>query len=117
MLENQDLEIDLTVTAAGVRIISLRGVLTLGTLFEFQQAARNEMTRPVIVDLTGVPYMDSAGLGALISVYASCQRMEIGFAIVGVAERVRTLMQVTRVENLLPSFPTLSEAEGFVSRT
>jgi anti-anti-sigma factor len=96
----------------GACLMKLTGPLTLQTLFEFQDAGRKETSKPVVVDLTDVPYMDSAGLGCVISIFASCQRTNRGFGIFGVAERLRTLFVVTHVDGLLPCFDSLSAADA-----
>src|SRR6476646_5475339 len=98
MTDNHSLDIASTYSALGVPVVRLRGALTLRTLYEFKQAALQDMSRPVIVDLAAVPYMDSAGLGALISVYTSSQRTSRGFAMVGLSDRVRSLFQIAGVE-------------------
>jgi anti-anti-sigma factor len=55
-----------------------------------------------ILDLTEVPYMDSTGLGMLTSHYVRCQSKGIRLSITGVSPRVRELLRITRMENVLP---------------
>ncbi|MGC2620585.1 MAG: STAS domain-containing protein, partial [Acidobacteriaceae bacterium] len=50
--------------AAGTRILRVNGPLTLSGLFTFQSALRTDPPAVLILDLTAVPYMDSAGMGA-----------------------------------------------------
>ena len=100
----------------GAKLIKLTGPLVLRTLFEFQESARKQHEKPVIVDLEGVPYMDSAGLGAVISIFASCQRTNRGFAIIGVSQRIRTLFEVTHCDGLLPCFDSLDAADGAIAK-
>jgi len=95
----------------------LTGPLTLRTLFDFQDASRREVSKPVIVDITNVPYMDSAGLGAVISIFASCQRTQRGFAITGLSERIRTLFEVTHCDGLLPCFDSIDAADAAISKS
>jgi anti-sigma B factor antagonist len=111
---SEELKIELLDSPKGARIMKLTGPLTLKTLFDFQQVSRQESSHPVIVDITAIPYMDSAGLGSLISVFASCQRTHRGFAIIGVSERIRTLFEVTHCDGLLPCFESLDAAEASV---
>jgi anti-anti-sigma factor len=96
--------------------MKLSGQLTLQTLFDFQEMARQE-TKPIVVDLTGVSYMDSGGLGSVLGVFASCQRTRRGFALMGLTERVRTLIEVSRVDGLLPCFNSLDAAESAVMKS
>ncbi len=100
----------------GARVIKLTGPLTLKTLFDFQQISRTETLRPVIVDISSVPYIDSAGLGSVISLFASCQRTNRGFGIIGLSERIRTLFEVTHCDGLLPCFESLEAAEHAVMK-
>ena len=114
---SEDLKIDVAETPNGARWMKLTGPLTLRTLFDFQSISRLESAKPVIIDLTGMPYMDSAGLGSLISVFASCQRTKRGFGIVGVSERTRTLFEVTHCDGMLPCFGTVDEADAAVTQS
>jgi anti-sigma B factor antagonist len=113
---NENLQIEMLDSPKGARLIKLSGPVTLRTLFEFQEAARKEAGKPVIVDIAQVPYMDSAGLGAVISIFASCQRTSRGFAIIGVTDRIRTLFQVTHCDGMLPCFDSLEAAEASVAK-
>jgi len=106
-----EIEVQATNGRGGVRILRLRGSLTLNSTFDFQSAARRETTGALIVDLSGVPYMDSAGLGAILGVLASCERTRRGFAIAGAPERLQTLFRVAKVDTLLPAFASIEEAE------
>lgn len=94
-----------------VSILKLQGPLTMSTLFDFQTAIRQPDLKSTIIDLGGVPYIDSAGLGMILSHWAHTQRIGVNFAIVSIPERVRVLMDMTKVTTLLPSFPTVAEAE------
>ena len=102
---------------SGVQILRLTGPLTLNTLFEFQDLARSGSGQAIVVDLSGVPYMDSAGLGAMLGVLASCQRQDRGFAVAGLSERIRTLSQVTHVDGLIPVFSTAEDAERGLAKS
>lgn len=111
---NEDLQIEIINRPSGVQLIQLSGPLTLRTLFEFQEAARQHAEHPLVVDVASVPYMDSAGLGALIGIFASCQRTNQKFAISNVPERVQVLFEMTGVKGMLPCFPSVDEAEAAV---
>lgn len=111
---------ELQITAAdgenGARILSLHGPLTLRTIFDFQGLARQEASASLIIDLSGVPYMDSAGLGSILGLFASAQRKQTSFAVAGASDRIRTLFQVTHVEDVLPSFATVADAEASMAK-
>ena len=68
-------------------IFRLNGPLVLTTLVEFQTRVRATLSHNLILDLTGVPYIDSAGIGTLVGIYVRQQRDENGLSLVGVNDR------------------------------
>jgi anti-anti-sigma factor len=114
---SENLKVEKLDSARGARIVKLIGPLTLQTLFDFQQVVREESVKPIIIDLTDTSYMDSAGLGSILSVFASCQRTGRGFAVTGLSERIRTLFEVTKVTGILPCYDSLDAAESAVMKS
>lgn len=104
------LDIQIEQPAEEIRVLRLKGPLTLKTLFEFQQVARGGSEGSVVLDLAGVPYADSAGLGAMLGVMASCQRQGKAFAVAAAGDRIQTLFRLTRVDGLVHSHPTVEAA-------
>jgi stage II sporulation protein AA (anti-sigma F factor antagonist) len=98
-------------SASDITILTLTGPLTLGTLFDFQTALRAPDLKSTIIDFAGVPYIDSAGLGVVLSQWAHTQRIGAKFAVVAMSEKVRVLLEMTGVNKLLPIFPTAADAE------
>jgi anti-anti-sigma factor len=98
-------------SAGDVTIFTLEGPLTMATLFDFKAAVRGPDLKSTIIDFSGVPYMDSAGLGVVLSHWAHTQRIGVKFAVVAVPERVKVLLDMTKVSTLLPSFATAADAE------
>lgn len=92
-------------------ILRINGPLTLGTLFHFQSALRNPELKNLIVDLTGTPYMDSAGLGAILGQWAHCQRHGSRFALTGVPDRIMTLLDITKTRDVIPQHKTVEDAD------
>jgi anti-sigma B factor antagonist len=112
MLPMDEIQIQRTPGSANdVTILTLNGPLTISTLFDFQTAIRQPDLKSTIIDFSGVPYIDSAGLGIVLSHWAHTQRIGVKFAAVGISERVGVLLEMTGVNKLLPSFPTVADAE------
>ena len=78
----EQLTIEKTVGPASVRMLKLSGPFTLKGIWDFQAAAREGDAPVTIIDLTEVPYMDSAALGSIMGVHVSCQRLARKYAIV-----------------------------------
>ena len=100
----------------GQRIIRLSGPILLSNFFQFQSLVRGSTSPNLILDLTEVPYIDSAGIGALVGAYVTHQKEGRSLALVGVAERVRNTMQVTRVEQFFRFYDTLVAAQNAVPK-
>jgi anti-sigma B factor antagonist len=96
---------------AGHRILRLSGALTLHSLFPFQDAVRADKASTLILDISGVPYVDSVGIGALVGAYVSRQRDGRKLALVGVSERVSASLGVSQLTKFFPTFPTVEAAE------
>lgn len=101
----------------GEQVLKLVGPLILTTLFELRNAVQATTAPVLILDLSDVPYLDSAGLGVLVNAHVSCTHRGRRLALVGLADRVHTLLKVSRVDRVLAIFPTLQEAEGAVTST
>ena len=100
----------------GQGVLFLRGPLTMENLLLFQNAMRREAdSGTVILDLSEVPYIDSAGLGSLVSALVSRQKAGRRVALSGVNERVLRLLEITRVESIFLIFETLDHAIAALS--
>ncbi len=97
-------------------VLSLRGPLTMENVAPFLNAVRREGAPTMILDFTGVPYLDSSGLGSLVSAYTSCAKSGRRVALTGVNKRVLKVFEITKVERIFLMFPTLSDAlEAFTN--
>jgi anti-sigma B factor antagonist len=107
----EPLEIERLSGKEGPHVLCLRGPLTLENLPLFQNAIRREENVPmVIVDLSDVPYIDSSGLGSLVSAYVTRHKATRRIALSGLNDRVLKLFETTKVEPLFLIFPTLDDA-------
>jgi len=102
---------DLPGSLEGQRILRLTGPLLLSTLFDFQAKVRADKSQVLILDFTKVPYVDSAGIGALVGAYVTHQKDGRKLLLVGVNDRVRAALGVTRVEQFFQFFDGMPEAE------
>ncbi len=101
---------------AGERVLRLSGPILLSNFFEFQALVRGSNSPTLILDLTQVPYIDSAGIGTLVGAYVTHQKDGRRLALVGVTDRVRNTMQVTRVEQFFQVYDTVAAAQGTAAK-
>jgi anti-sigma B factor antagonist len=96
----------------GSRIFRITGPLTLSNVFGFQDAVRSvEVPEVAILDLSGVPYMDSAGMGAIVNYFTHCQRKGARMIVAGVNSRAKELFVLTKVHTIIPMKANVEEAE------
>ena len=95
----------------GQLILRLTGPLVLTNVFAFQSKIRASTAKTLIIDFTKVPYVDSAGIGALVGAYVTHQKDGRSLLLVGVSERLHNALQVTHVESFFRFFDSLPEAE------
>ena len=92
-------------------ILRLKGPLTISTLFALQDSLREIGAVDTVIDVSQVPYIDSAGLGTILSHWAHTQRSGHKFAMTGVSSRIDVLLEITKVNTVLPMFKTAEEAD------
>jgi anti-sigma B factor antagonist len=97
------------------RILCLSGPIVINNLFELQSTIRSNSARKLIIDMAAVPYVDSAGIGALVGAYVTHQKDGRSLALVGVSNRVRAALQVTKVESFFRFFDSVQQAEQAVA--
>ena len=68
----------------------------------FETLPASEQPSVEIFDLSGVPYMDSIGLGMLVRLYVSSRNKGIRMSISGCTPHVRELLKITKMDSVLP---------------
>jgi anti-anti-sigma factor len=96
----------------GQRILRLHGPLVLSNFFEFQRMVREDSSPTLVLDFSDVPYVDSAGIGALTMGYVHRQKDQLALLLVGVSPRVRTALQVTKVDQFFQFADRLPDAQA-----
>jgi anti-sigma B factor antagonist len=110
-MPQEPLQIEDVPGSTGQRILRLQGPILISNFFQFQAMVRADTSRNLILDLSQVPYIDSAGIGALVGAYVTRQNTARGLFLAGVTDRVRNSMQVTRVEQFFKFYDTVAAAQ------
>lgn len=92
-------------------VIALEGVLNAETAFRFGDVAREHKPAALVIDMSGVRYVDSSGLGVLIGIYASCEREGRKMLLAGMNDRVWELFRVCKIEDVFTRYSTVADAE------
>jgi anti-sigma B factor antagonist len=95
---------------ADVAIYKALGKLSLETVSEFIQKLRPEEARSVVLDMSGVSFLDSAGVGSLVSLFVNRRKQEKTFVLAALSPQSTAVVTVAGLQNLLPVFKTVEEA-------
>ena len=82
----------------------------LEEMFEGEVREGEMPTTLIVVDLTEVPYMDSMGLGVMVTQYVRAKNKGIRLVAAGMTLRVTHLLELTKVNTVLPTAATVAEA-------
>jgi anti-sigma B factor antagonist len=96
-----------------VVLVTVNGQLVVANRQEFKQAILDAMeqgVRLVIIDFSGSPYIDSSGLGALVSLSRRLRDAGGDLRLVGLNDDLRSLFELTRLDQLFPVFATKGDA-------
>ncbi len=94
-------------------VVDVDGQLVVGNRAEFKQAILDHVeqgVRTVVVDFSRSPYIDSSGLGALVSLGKRLREAGGDLRLTGLNEDLRTLFELTRLDALFPLFASRDAA-------
>ncbi len=98
--------------SSGTRIFRITGPITLRNLFGLQgELRKGGVPKVSVLDLSAVPYMDSAGMGAMINYYTHCGNKGGRLIVAGVSNRVLELFKLTRVDTIIPMVASVDDAQ------
>jgi anti-sigma B factor antagonist len=100
----------------GVRVLRLAGRLILGKpadeLHDTMQRLVAEGARLFVLNLARVSYMDSSGLGQVVSAYTTVTRKGGRIVLVSPSPRTEQLLQVAKLVTVFDVFGSEAEAVG-----
>jgi anti-sigma B factor antagonist len=100
-------------TINDVTVLDLEGNLVLNENARFRKyvaGAIDAGVRKLIVNLARVKYMDSHGLGELISCYKSLRRLNGGVKLLHLDNRLQYLLAITKLDSVFESFDSEAAA-------
>jgi anti-sigma B factor antagonist len=96
-----------------VTVLDLDGTFVLGGEGGFRQQVETLITggsRKLLINLAKVNYMDSSGLGELISGYTKMQRVSGKMKLLNLSSRLNQLLVITKLITVFEVFDSESEA-------
>jgi anti-sigma B factor antagonist len=97
-----------------VIILDLKGKMTLGEgdelLREKVSSLVSQGQKKLIMNLDGVPYIDSAGLGEIVRTYTTVSRQGGKLKLLNLTKRIEDLLSITKLLTVFEVFEDESEA-------
>jgi anti-sigma B factor antagonist len=98
----------------GVVVLEMTGSIRIGpNCQQIEQAVedliRHHETR-VIFDFSGVPFIDSSGMGTLVRCLAKLKKLGGTLRLSGVKGMVEGVLKLTQIDRVIEIYPTATEA-------
>jgi anti-sigma B factor antagonist len=98
----------------GVTILDLKGKMTLGEGDELLKDKINSLMNQgrgkILLNLEGVPYIDSAGLGEIVRTYTTVSRQGGTMKLVNLTKRITDLLAITKLLTVFETYDNEPEA-------
>jgi anti-sigma B factor antagonist len=97
-----------------VVVLDVKGKITLGEgdeqLKDKVNSLVNQGHRKILLNLEGVPYIDSAGLGEIVRTYTTVSRQGGTLKLLNLTKRIQDLLSITKLLTVFETFDSEGEA-------
>jgi anti-sigma B factor antagonist len=97
-----------------VVVLDLKGRITLGDgdqlLKDKVNSLVNQGNKRIVLNLGGVPYIDSAGLGEIVGSYTTVSRQGGSLKLLNLTKKITDLLAITKLLTVFETFDSEDEA-------
>jgi anti-sigma B factor antagonist len=101
-------------TVNDVTVLDLKGKMTLGEGDELLKDKINSLLaagkKKLLLNLEGVPYIDSAGLGEVVRTYTTVSRQGGSLKLLNLTKRITDLLSITKLLTVFETYDTEADA-------
>jgi anti-sigma B factor antagonist len=101
-------------TVSDVTVLDLKGKMTLGEGDELLKDKINTLLadgkKKLVLNLEGVPYIDSAGLGEIVRTFTTVSRQGGKLKLLNLTKRIEDLLSITKLLTVFETFDSEAEA-------
>ncbi len=72
--------------------------------------SKKEETKSLVIDLSQVPYLDSSGVGVILSLFKFMKNRGGSLAVANPNDKIRRVFDVTKITEIIPAYETIEEA-------
>lgn len=95
-------------------LIALKGDVDMNTSPDVRasigEVFRQGGARALLINLSGVRYMDSSGIATLVEAMQHCMKQSMRLRLVDLSPPVRDVFEMARLSSIFEIFPTANEA-------
>jgi anti-sigma B factor antagonist len=97
-----------------VTLLDLKGKMTLGEGDELLKDKVNSLLgegrKKLVLNLEGVPYIDSAGLGEIVRTYTTVNRQGGNLKLLNLTKRIEDLLSITKLLTVFETYDSEADA-------
>lgn len=95
----------------GIAVIALTGDVDLESSPKVRDVLLDCVgaKRPVLVDMSGVTYIDSSGVASLVEAYQSARKSKNTFALAQVSQSAMRVLELARLDKVFTIHPSLAD--------
>ncbi len=101
-------------TVNDVTVLDLKGKMTLGEGDELLKDKINSLLaagkKKLLLNLEGVPYIDSAGLGEVVRTYTTVSRQGGSLKLLNLTKRIEDLLSITKLLTVFDTYDSEADA-------
>ncbi len=101
-------------SSGDVKVLDLHGKLTIGDGDELLKDKINSLVQQghtkIVLNLGDVPYVDSAGLGQMVSSFRTVTRSGGSLRLLNLTARIREVLTITKLLTVFDTYESESEA-------
>jgi anti-sigma B factor antagonist len=97
----------------GVTVVTCSGRIVFGEEATALQDGLKQLlsgTKKVVLNLSGVSYIDSGGLGTMVGVYSSARASGADIKLTGLGQRLRDVLAITKLATVFEVYDTDAQA-------
>ena len=101
--------------AGPISLVDVSGRLTffeVGALRDSISRLLKPGRKNIVLNLSGLQYLDSSGIGELAKIYVSVVKVDGQLKVVGLSPKVEEILKISQLYQVFPEFPTEEAACG-----
>ncbi|PZH15581.1 anti-sigma factor antagonist [Streptomyces sp. NTH33] len=113
------LSVEVTLPREDAALLTVEGYLDVDTATELQAHLANQLhhgRRHFLLELSGVPFMDSSGMNIILRVYQEARDLPGSVHIIAPTPAVRRILDLTGVSITVPVSKTVDDALALVDQ-